>query len=69
MHLVVVALQRAMDAKSEGRILSQVVIVVVHGDGEDVLRRRIGGYHGGSKEEVYNKRKLEGYFEMHFKRN
>ena len=50
-------------------MLSQVVIVVVHGDGEDVLRRRIGGYHGGSKEEVYNKRKLEGYFEMHFKRN
>ena len=50
-------------------MLSQVVNVVVCGDGEDVFRRRIGGYHGGSKEKVYNERKLEGYFEMHFKRN
>ena len=31
----------------------------------------VGRHHGesGSKEEVYNKRRLEGYFEMHFKRD
>ena len=33
---------------------------------------KVGRHHGGgsgSKEDVYNKRRLEGYFEMHFKRN
>jgi len=29
----------------------------------------VGRHHGGSKEEVENNRKLEGYFEMHFKIN
>jgi len=47
-----------------------IVIIGYSGDVDPWLKgdRHHGG-GGGSKEDVYNERRLEGYFEMHFKRN
>ena len=53
-------------------ILNKRVIVIIGNSGDFNPWLKVGRHHGGgsgSKECVYNKRRFEGYFELHFKRN